>query len=239
MTTAGALRSRGRLGSRPAIVAEAGIAAAWLGAVVVLVPGGHSAMPGMAGAISVATVGSWLVVTAAMMLPSALPAARHVARNSLHRRRHRAVAQFVACYLAAWSAFGAVALALLGLLPATDAGVALVVVAAAAAGWQLTPMKAGALRAGHRPVPLPASGWRADTAAMRFGLHHGACCVASCWCLMVVMAWAPGPGLVWCAAVATGVFAEKTAEHPRQMARIGAVVLALIALFASLSLHLG
>src|SRR5262245_31370450 len=52
----------------------------------------------------------WLVMVVAMMVPTALPAARRVGVAALWRRRSRTVTLFLTGHVAAWAAFGAVAL---------------------------------------------------------------------------------------------------------------------------------
>lgn len=210
--------------ARPALAAEIVIVAGWVAAVA-LAPAPMAAMaPSMGMAL-------WVAMMAATMLPSALPAANHVAVNSLRRRRNRAVLLFAVGYLAVWTAFGAVALAV---LPQSGSRTVLAIALLAAAGWQLTPWHRRALRGCHRTRPLPAFGWRADAAAMRFGLGNGGYCLGASWCLMIVMCCAPGPPMVWSAALGAGVFVQKATEVPAHVARVGAVALVVVALFAAI-----
>jgi predicted metal-binding membrane protein len=84
---------------------------------------------------------SWMLMTVAMMGPSALIATRHVGLNSLRWRRQRAIAEFSAAYLAVWAAFGLLVLAAAAFVPSVPGPAALAVVLAAAAAWQLTPFQ--------------------------------------------------------------------------------------------------
>jgi predicted metal-binding membrane protein len=56
---------------------------------------------------------------------------------------------------------------------------------AAAALWQLTPVKRWALRACHRAMPLAPQGWRAEMDCLRYGSTMGGYCLASCGVLML------------------------------------------------------
>ena len=200
------------------------IVAGWIAALLVV----QQPMAAMAPSMG---VGVWVAMMAATMLPSALPVARHVAINSLRRRRARAVLLFSLGYLAVSTAFGAAALAV---VPHSGSRTVLTVMLLAAAGWQLTPWQRSALRGCHRTMPLPAAGWRADAAALRFGLGNGGYCLgATCW-LMIVMCCAPGPPMLWAAAIGAGVFVQKAAEVPAHVARLGAVALLVVALFAAI-----
>jgi predicted metal-binding membrane protein len=173
----------------------------------------------------------WIAMVAAMMLPSAVPVARFVTVNSLRRRRLRAAGEFVAGYLAVWVGFGAIAVAL---MPSTASRTVAAAVLVVAAVWQLTPAHRAVVRGCHRTWPLPASGVRAEVAAVRFGLAHGGNCVALCGCLMLAMCCAPGPPLLWAAAVGLAAFVQKTTDRPVHVARIGAVTLLVLALFVAL-----
>jgi predicted metal-binding membrane protein len=210
--------------TRPALPAEVLIVAGWIAALV-LAPAPMAAMAPSMG------IALWVPMVAATMVPSALPVARHVAVNSLRRRRNRAVLLFTGGYLAVSTAFGAIALAV---LPHSRSRALLVLTLLAAAAWQLTPWQRRALRGCHRTRPLPAAGWRADAAAVRFGLGNGGYCLGASWCLMVVMCCAPGPPMLCAAAIGAGVFVQKTTEVPAHVARVGALALLVVALFAAI-----
>ena len=192
-------------------------------------------MPGMTargpatlgGAWSAAVSGlpSWILMTVAMMGPAALLSVGYTARSSLRWRRRRAMAEFSAGYLAVWAALGALALAAAAAAPGVSRPATLAIVLAAAAAWQLTPVKRRFLLAAHRSEPLPPRGWRAERGALAFGLRNGLACVGSCWCLMLVMAVGPGGELPWLAALTGVVTAERLSRRPRRATRATAVVL--------------
>ncbi len=132
---------------------------------------------------------AWILMSAAMMLPSALPTLRHVALNSKWQRRQRGSALFLVSYLGVWVAFGLVVLsiaAVAGVRVGTGGSLAIALVIAS--GWELTILKRRCQRACHRTVPLPPEGWKADSACLRFGLRYGLACVGACWALMLPMA---------------------------------------------------
>jgi len=118
------------------------------------------------------------------MLPLAAPGMQHVAFASYRSRRARSVAEFLAVYLSVWlAAITIIDLPIQGALR-TDRILTFIVVFAAAAAWQLMPLKRRALLRCHRTPAIAARGWRADLSCMRFGASLGLSCVASCWLLM-------------------------------------------------------
>lgn len=187
---------------------------------------GHG-LVGMSGLVA------WVAMSAIMMGPAALPGLSHVRRNSLRWRRRRAVVEYAGGYLAAWTAAGGGVLLLLRWSGVEAALGVLAFALAASAAWQLTPMKWWCLRACHRSVPLPPTGWAAERAAIRFGALNGSACVGSCWVLMTAMVVAPVMQLELMAVTTAAVAAERMGERPRRVMRWTAVALAVAAaLFA-------
>ena len=140
---------------------------------------------------------SWLVMMAAMMLPSLVPAALAGAR-----------AAFVAGYLAVWTAAGLVAYVLFEAIRALDLGflaweragryVAAGVILAAAA-YQLSGHKAACLDRCRTP---PAS-----------GLRHGINCVGCCIGLMAALFALGVMSVTWMAVVAALIAVERLAPR--------------------------
>jgi predicted metal-binding membrane protein len=188
--------------------------------------------------LAVAQVPHWVLMTVVMMGPVALAGIRHTGRNSLQWRRGRAMAEFAAAYLAVWTAFGAVALAVTARLSLLSGTAGLGAVLTLAAGWQLSPLKRRCLRNCHRSVPLPLHGWPAERGAVVFGLRHGASCLGTCWCLMLVMVVTPGWHLLWTLALSAAIAVERWAQHPRSASRFVAAGLASAAA-GTLALALG
>ncbi|WKG06301.1 DUF2182 domain-containing protein [Mycolicibacterium sp. HK-90] len=176
------------------------------------------------------SLGLWLVMAAAMMLPTTLPVARSISLNGRWHRRHRNQALFAAGYLAVWSGLGVVALVFAWAAGPESGGAAAVSGAlAVAASWELTRRKRFFLRACHRVRSLPADGWRADRAGTGEGVRNGLQCAGACGPMMVPMALAPHS--LWLMVVLFGVVtAEKLVTKGVDHLRIFAAVLALVAL---------
>jgi predicted metal-binding membrane protein len=153
----------------------------------------------------------WTLMLAAMMSPLLVAPLRHVCARSFARRRLRASLLFVAGYAAVWMAVGgglaAGAVAARWATPAPSAG--LLLVAAVALAWQVSPAKQWCLNRCHRAPALAAFGAAADLDALRFGLAHGAACVGSCWALMLLPLAAAEWHVATMAAVAVVLFAER------------------------------
>lgn len=162
-------------------------------------------MPGMSGMLPGAGTGSpsngslstgslqmfllgWPFMLTAMMAPLLVPVLRHVHARSLPSRRRRTLTLLVAAYVAVWTAGG---LVLFGLAAAVRAGagsgaVAIGSAIAAAALWQLSPLKQRCLNRHHVQPLIAAFGRPADRDALRFGGTHALWCLGSCWALMMV-----------------------------------------------------
>jgi predicted metal-binding membrane protein len=175
----------------------------------------------------------WALMAAAMMLPTAMPAVRHVTVRSLYWRRRRAAVEFIAIYVAIWAVFSALVLGMAVPLTPLSPSLALPIGLAIAALWQLTPLKRRALRACHKPAPLPPSGWRATAGVTRFGLGNGAACLVSCWAMMLTMAAVGSARLVWMAALAALISAEKLSLKPARASRRVAALLGTAAIAAA------
>jgi predicted metal-binding membrane protein len=181
----------------------------------------------------------WALMVGAMMVPPAIPAVRHVAVNSLYWRRRQAVAEFLLAFLGIWLAFSVLVLRALDSWDAARSEWALAVAMGVAAAWQLTPLKWRALRACHRPSPLPPRGWRATLGAVRFGWRNAAACLLSCWAMMVALALVTSSMLIWMAALTALIYLEKLNLKPRAAARRAALPLAVAALGAGVLALLG
>jgi predicted metal-binding membrane protein len=169
-------------------------------------------------------VGVWVTMMAAMMLPSSAPTVLMFSRMAQARAPRRTEARgttaaFVSGYLAVWTLFGLLAYGLFRLIRAADpaflawdtqgplvAGAAVV----AAGLYQLTPLKRACLRHCRSPLHFLMHDWRPGTlGATRLGVVHGGYCVGCCAGLMVILFALGVMSVVWMAAVATVVFAEK------------------------------
>jgi predicted metal-binding membrane protein len=183
-------------------------------------------------------MGIWVTMMAAMMLPSAAPMVLIFARVQRDRaekpgRQVVGTAWFLAGYLIAWALYGAAAYGLYraavsldwGLLSWHRAGRYLAAGTVAAAGiYQLTPLKNVCLRHCRSPLHFVLHGWREGrTGAVRMGIVHGAYCVGCCWGLMLVL-WGVGVmSLIWMAAVAALILAEKATAFGHHLTKPMAV----------------
>jgi predicted metal-binding membrane protein len=148
---------------------------------------------------------SWLLMMAAMMLPSLVPAALAFARTS-----ERTVAPFVGGYLAVWTGAGVVAYALFEAVRSLDVGfvawdragryVAAGVIVAAAA-YQLSGAKGRCLDRCRTPVGVGSG--------LRGGLRFGASCVGCCAGLMATLFALGVMSLTWMVVVAALIAAER------------------------------
>jgi len=178
-------------------------------------------------------VGVWLVMMAAMMLPSVAPTVALYARMTKTRSALRPLT-FTAGYLIVWGGVGVLAFAaarVAGDVLDWDragrwvAGVTLV----AAAAYELTPLKTICLRKCRSPLGFLLGAWREGTAgALEMGARHGAWCVGCCWALMASLFALGVMSIAWSAFVAGLIAAEKVLPW-RRVATYGtaAILLAL------------
>jgi predicted metal-binding membrane protein len=191
------------------------------------------ALPG-GGVVLAATlyIGGWLLMIAAMMLPTVLPLLHRFERMVAARRDRRSlVLLLVAGYLLAWSGFGLAAhladtalhllawrsdwLAANGWMPGAA-------VLAVAGGFQFTRLKYRCLEQCRTPFSFISQHWhgrRPWRDALVLGLHHGAFCVGCCWALMLLM-FVVGAGSVgWMLALGAVMALEKNAPWGGRLSR--------------------
>ena len=196
----------------------------------------HHQLDNLSAAQVLSAAGGWAVMLMAMMGPALLPAARHVALNTLDPRR--TVPCFVLAYLSVWTVFAAAAGTgnlLIVQWIGTSAGasqsgsfVAAGVIAAAAA-WQLTPIKQACLRSCRAGGVLTAAGFRADRHALTFGLRHATACIGSCGPMMLIMLAAQGWYLAWMTLLGGIIWLEKARGRQRRLRLPTAAALAALA----------
>lgn len=190
----------------------------------------------------------WVVMMAAMMLPSAVPATLMYARfhryGSSRREAGTAVSAFVGGYLAAWAVFSlAAALIQAGLTEAAVLSSMMMDVVSAPLGgalliaaglYQLTPAKQACLRHCRTPFAFMATQWREGVSgAFSMGLRHGAYCVGCCWALMALLFVAGVMNIAWIAAITAFVIVEKVAPLGGWVARGAGVALVAAGLWMS------
>jgi predicted metal-binding membrane protein len=158
----------------------------------------------------------WIVMMVAMMTPSVLPTLLMFVRilDSRGENPFAPGAVFVLGYLLVWSSFSAAAtLAQLALMPLISTAAlfgGLVLVAAGV--FQLTPLKQACLRQCRSPQGFFMTEWREGArGTLVMGLNHGAFCLGCCWLLMALMFVVGATNVLWMAAIAIFVLAEKVA----------------------------
>jgi predicted metal-binding membrane protein len=180
-------------------------------------------------------VGAWVVMMAAMMLPSVAPTVALYARMT-RARSPRSPLLFAVGYLLVWSALGAAAfaVAVAGRELAGDvlsweragrwvAGATLVV----AAAYELTPLKDVCLGKCRSPLGFLLGAWRDGPAgALGMGARHGAWCVGCCWALMLSLFALGLMSIAWMVVVAGIIAAEKLLPW-RRVATYGTAALLL------------
>ena len=175
----------------------------------------------------------WVIMMAAMMLPSAAPAILLVAALARQRgERHSIVSswQFASGYLAIWGAFSLLATGLqfaldrAGLLSgamASGSAVLAALLLIAAGIYQWTPWKQACLRHCRSPVEFLTRYWRQGPfGPMRAGAWHGAFCLGCCWMLMGLLFVGGLMNMLWIAGLALLVLIEKLFPYGRRVSQI-------------------
>jgi predicted metal-binding membrane protein len=209
-----------------------------------VLPGGSILLPALL------YVAGWLLMSAAMMLPTALPLLDIFRRLTAGRSDRRVLmALVVAGYLVVWTLFGIAVHLADAALHAEIAGsswlafngwmVGALVIAGAGA-FQFTSLKYYCLDRCRAPLSFVIEHWRGYAArrhAVLLGLRHGLFCVGCCWAIMLLM-FVVGTGNVgWMLALGAVMAVEKNAPWGRRLsAPLGAGLLAWSA--AILALHL-
>jgi predicted metal-binding membrane protein len=178
----------------------------------------------------------WAVMMVGMMTPSAAPMillyARVGRQAAAQARPLAATGWFAGGYLLAWAAFSVVATlgqwgleraALLTPMMASASGVFGGLVLIAAGLYQWTPWKDACLR--HCRAPLhfiqQHGGFKRDAAgSLVIGFHHGLYCAGCCWALMALLFVGGVMNLLWIAAIAVFVLAEKVVPGGRLLTRL-------------------
>lgn len=153
--------------------------------------GSHAAATTLARAV--AFLGAWVLMTAAMMLPSAMPLLVSLDRVARHQATPHVIPLVAAgAYVGVWSGVG-VAIWVVSLvadaylLPRTSPGTVSVLAGAGlvlAGAYGLSPLASACLRACRRPFGFLARHWRGGDGlrmqAARIGAAYGVSCVGCC-----------------------------------------------------------
>ena len=182
-------------------------------------------------------LGVWVVMMAAMMLPSVSPTVALYSRMT-RSREPLAPLVFTGGYLVTWSGVGLVAYGISNVggrllgdgVAWNDAGrwVAGGILVAAAL-YELTPLKSVCLAKCRSPLGFLLGSWRGGhRGALRMGATHGAWCVGCCWALMAALFALGVMSIAWMAFVAALIAAEKTLPGGRAVTYGVAALLVLL-----------
>ena len=178
----------------------------------------------------------WAVMMIGMMTPSATPMILIYARVGRQAARQgtplAASAYFAAGYLLSWIGFALVATsaqwaleraALLTPMMAAASDMFSGAVLIAAGVYQWTPLKDACLRQCQSPLLFIQrhGGFRSDLlGTLALGARHGAYCIGCCWVLMALLFVGGVMNVLWIAAIAILVLAEKVVPTGRVISRI-------------------
>ena len=182
-------------------------------------------------------LGVWVVMMAAMMLPSVAPTIALYTRLT-QKGSPLSPWLFAVGYLLTWAGAGLVAYLIGGVAGALfgDAlrwdhagrGTAAATLAVAAV-YELTPLKDVCLGTCRSPLGALLGSWREGrTGALRMGMRNGAWCVGCCWALMASLFALGVMSLSWMAVVAGIIALEKTLPWGRGVTYATAGVLLVL-----------
>jgi predicted metal-binding membrane protein len=213
------------------------------GSLCQLLPAGSVVLPG------ILYVGGWLLMTTAMMLPTALPLLAIFALMTRDRGdRGILIALLIFGYLSVWATFGLIAhLADMGLHAALagnrfltfNGWVIGVIVLGIAGAFQFSKLKYQCLDKCRTPFSFVNEHWHGANVrrqSFMLGLHHGIFCVGCCWAIMLLM-FVVGTGSVgWMLAIGAVMAIEKNVAWGRWLsATLGIALLVLSAAVLALN----
>jgi predicted metal-binding membrane protein len=191
-------------------------------------------------------IGVWVVMMAAMMFPSVAPTVALYARLTRLRSPVRPLL-FAFAYLVVWATVGLLSYGLFevgktwfGSQLAWNAGGRWIAasVLAAAAVYELTPLKNVCLGKCRSPLGFLLGNWRdGGTGAVEMGARHAAWCVGCCWALMAALFALGVMSLVWMAVVAALITAEKTIPWRRPVVWGTTAILLALAVMVAVAPH--
>jgi predicted metal-binding membrane protein len=239
-----AVLRRDRLIVTGGLLALTALAWVYIARMATVAPAHHGMAMLQAKSWSVAETGGlvlmWIVMMIAMMIPSVAPVILLFAGVSRRRRVQGILAApvsvFTLGYLLAWTGYAVLAAltqsalhsaALLSPAMASASpllGGAILILAGV---YQWLPVKGACLSHCRSPLGFFSAEWREGVSgALRMGFRHGSYCVGCCWALMALLFVAGVMNLVWVAAIAGFVLAEKLVPNGRLLGRITGAALA-------------
>ena len=181
----------------------------------------------------------WVIMMAAMMLPSASPMILLHATISRRRREQggtlAATGIFAFGYAVIWAIFGVIgtslqwALAAEAQLSPTMALTSMIAAASmliAAGVYQWTPLKQSCLRRCRSPLDFVLAYWREGAwGPFAMGIRHGTFCLGCCWLLMLLLFVGGVMNLLWIAGLTVFVLVEKSAPWGHWLGQVAGMVL--------------
>lgn len=188
------------------------------------VPGGDILVPAFL------YVSGWLLMSAAMMLPTILPLLSIFRRVTFRRTDRRFLLSLViGGYLVIWGSFGVLAhtlnWAILELVQgsiwlATNSWIPAAFIFLLAGIFQFSALKYRCLDKCRSPLTFVMQHWRGRheyRRSFRLGMHHGVYCVGCCWALMLIMFAVGTSGLGWMLALGAVMAVEKNTSWGRKI----------------------
>jgi predicted metal-binding membrane protein len=183
--------------------------------------------------------GMWVVMMAAMMLPSVAPWVTALSDASARREKESfvatSVAGFIAGYLAIWSGYSVVAAlaqaalsqqALLSPALVTTSPILGGALLIFAGGYQWTAAKSTCLNHCRSPVGYFLTSWRAGRwGGFQMGFKHGLYCVGCCWALMALSFVAGVMNLLWMMLITICIFIDHNLSVPTRFGKTAGVAL--------------
>jgi predicted metal-binding membrane protein len=175
-------------------------------------------------------VSGWLLMTAAMMVPTVIPLLAIFARMTQGRAdRGILITLLIVGYLSIWAVFGLLAHSADMVLHAALAGNAFLtlngwivgmMVLGVAGAFQFSKFKYHCLDKCRTPFSFINEHWRGAAVrsqSLMLGVHHGIFCVGCCWAIMLLM-FVVGTGSVgWMLAIGTIMAVEKNVVWGRHL----------------------
>jgi predicted metal-binding membrane protein len=175
---------------------------------------------------------AWLLMIAAMMLPTAFPLFDTFRRMTTARESPRTLMAFlIVGYTTAWALFGLIAHAFDAALHRVadqsptllaDAWLIGAAIVALAGLYQFSSLKHRCLDKCRSPLMFINEHWRGRSArreSFLLGVSHGAFCIGCCWALMLLM-FAVGTGSIgWMLALGAMMSAEKNIRWGRSIGK--------------------
>jgi predicted metal-binding membrane protein len=184
--------------------------------------------------------GGWLLMTAAMMLPTTLPLVDRFERIAQRRPdRPRLVTLLIGGYLAVWAGFGVAAhvadaalheLARRSFWLSWNGWVVGSLILAIAGLFQFSRLKYRCLARCRAPYGFIAKHWRGPRPyrdALTLGLDHGWFCLGCCWAIMLLLFVVGTGNIGWMLALGALMALEKNARWGARLSRpLGGALLA-------------